>query len=516
MTDTILFNSVSKSSLNRAHRSWGVYRIATEIRKQGLSCRVISFYNSFDFEELDKILKSTIDENTKVVGFSSNFWDWIQPKDVEKTLAKANYIIDYVRNNYPKIKILSGGCSSTYFSKKNLKKVDAIFQGFAENSLIKYISALTDNKSLPLPTSYTIEEELSHGNIPVYSDLSTDVFDFSESQVLYQPEDILGPYDFPTIEIGRGCIFKCTFCNFLLNGKKKLDYIKNIENLREEFTRNYELFGIQNYLLSDDTFNDSTEKVVALHSLLTSLPFKVRFACYLRLDLLYAHPEQIPLLKEMGMMGVFFGIETFHKKAGSLVGKAMGGEKVKKFLDDLKRIHWGPEVKITVGFITGLPYETTESYEETISWIRDENNLVDSVNVEALNVPNPNKVAPGIWSSEFTKNAEKYGFYWPDDDSNYHGNWHNSIGPILNRNEATEWTMKIDKAAFESYRSYSVSFVLYKVWSMAQFVDEKLSVDELLALPRKELIEYFKHIHESTDAGNRYIETYKKLLLDSL
>jgi len=515
MTDTILFNSVSTMPIHQAHRTWGVYRIATEFRKQGLSCRVISFFNSFSFEELDTILQKTIEKNTIIVGFSSNFWDWINSEDLELTVKRINYIIDYINNNYPHVKIIVGGTSSIHYLSKKLKRVDAIFQGYAENSLLKYLKSIKENKHLPLPSTYSIESEINHGNIPTYSDLTTDIFDFNDSQVIYEPEDVVGYYDFPTIEIGRGCIFKCSFCNYLLNGKNKLDYIKYIDNLREEFTRNYEQHGIQNYILGDDTFNDSTEKVVALHSVLTSLPFKVRFACYLRLDLLYAHQEQIPLLKEMGLMGAFFGIETFHKKAGSIVGKSMDSERTIQFLADLKKIHWGNDIKISVGFITGIPYEPLDSYKEVINWIHDENNLVDNVVVEALNVPNPNKIAPGVWTSEFTKNSEKYGFYWPDDISDYHGNWHNSIGPVHNRNQAKEIENDIRSASILAKRANTIIYYVLKVWSVSQFLEVKPTLDELLSLTRHELSDYVHGVIYNSDAEKRYIESYKNKVFES-
>ena len=515
-TNTVLFNSVSNQRGNKAHRTWGVYRIATEFRKQGYSCRVISFFNYCSLEEIDLLLKAAIGENTKLVGFSSNFWNWIEESDLTNTIEKVNYIINYINTNYPNIKIIAGGTSSIYYLSKKLKRVHAIFQGYAENSLIKYLNSLKENKHLPFPTTYSTESETNHGNIPTYSDLNTDVFDFNSSQIIYQPEDIVGYYDFPTIEIGRGCIFKCTFCNYLLNGKNKLDYIKYVDNLREEFIKNYNDHGIQHYILGDDTFNDSTEKIKALHEILTSLPFKVRFACYLRLDLLYAHREQLPLLKEMGLMGAFFGVETFNKKAGSLVGKAMSGERTMQFLDDLKKIHWGQDIKISVGLIAGIPYEPLDSYEQVINWIYDWDNYVDNVVVEALNVQNPNKVAPGVWTSEFTKDAEKYGFYWPDDTDSYHGNWHNSIGPIYNRMQAKEIEDKITLAAEKANRSITIIYTILNVWSVAQFLDEKPTLDYLLSLSIPNLSRYMEKILMHTDAEDRYIQSYKDKLFTSL
>jgi len=514
-TNVILFNSITRTQLNhRTTRTWGIYRIATEVRKQGFTCKVINFINSFSLEEINLILDTVISADTKIVGFSSNFWAWYDSTDLDQTFDKINYIIDYIHNKFPNVKVIAGGTSSTFYVSKKLKKVNAIFQGFAENSLIKYLKAIANNKPLPLPSSYSKENANSHGNIPMYSDLATDEFDFNESQNIFLPEDIVDFYDYPTIEIGRGCIFKCSFCAFLLNGKKKLDYIKYTDTLREEFIRNYNDYGIKHYMISDDTFNDSTEKLVALHSILTSLPFKVKFIAYIRLDLLYAHQEQIPLLKEMGMIGALMGIETFHKKAGSLVGKAMNGEKTKKFLDDLKRIHWGNEIKISAVFITGIPYETIESYEETIKWISDENNLIDNIYAEALNIPNPTMIPEGTWTSEFTKNSEKYGFYWTEMSANIDADWHNSIGPIHTRQHAVEIAKRMVDASVSRGKTNNVHMLL-KVWSLSQLSEEKLSMDEILKLDNQEYNEYAKKIINSR-LDKKYLQLYKEKLFNSL
>jgi radical SAM superfamily enzyme YgiQ (UPF0313 family) len=131
------------------------------------------------------------------------------------------------------------------------------------------------------------------------------------------------------LEVSRGCIFKCSFCAFPLNGKSKFDYLRDPEQIKDELTHNFEKYGTTNYFLCDDTFNDSTMKIERLHKAITSLPFKIHFTTYLRLDLLNAHREQIPLLKEMGLASPFFGIESLNQKSASSIGKGMKVEKAK-------------------------------------------------------------------------------------------------------------------------------------------------------------------------------------------
>ena len=46
-------------------------------------------------------------------------------------------------------------------------------------------------------------------------------FDFTRSFTTHEHNDFITPYDVPILEVARGCIFKCAFCAYMLNGKKK-------------------------------------------------------------------------------------------------------------------------------------------------------------------------------------------------------------------------------------------------------------------------------------------------------
>ena len=44
-------------------------------------------------------------------------------------------------------------------------------------------------------------------------------FDFTRSFTTYEHNDLTF-HDVPILEVARGCIFKCAFCAYMLNGKK--------------------------------------------------------------------------------------------------------------------------------------------------------------------------------------------------------------------------------------------------------------------------------------------------------
>lgn len=490
--DICLFAAVPYEAQYFASKSWGVYRVASELRKQGMSCQVINYFNRFEQEELDHLINSFISKDTKFVGFSTNFWDQFKKDDKQLVLEKTSYVIDQIKKQYPNTRIIVGGNSGKLLIDCD---VEAIFEGFSENDFLPYILENTVNRHNTI------------NNVKVFSNIHGK-FNFNFSQTIYNKQDIVNKHDAPILEIGRGCIFSCKFCAFNLNGKNKFDYIKDPETLRQELLYNYENFGIQHYMLSDDTFNDSTYKLKLLHEVFTKLPFKIRFNCYLRLDLLNAHPEQIPLLKEMGLIGAFFGIESFYDESAKLIGKGIKGETAKQLLHDLKYKHWGNQVKIGVGLIAGIPYETYDSYNRTIDWILDPKNLVEQIHPNPLYVSNPKYLPPENWEAEFRKNADKYGFYWPTDDMWY---WENNIGEVKNFNEAREIFLKMGKAVSESKRWRLGGFNFLKNYPLTQYIENPPTIDHLLDMDRFEYNDWIEK-NLNSDIDKKCVDIYKKEL----
>ena len=174
--------------------------------------------------------------------------------------------------------------------------------------------------------------------------------------------------------------------------------------IKEFIKHSFAHYKTSNFYLADDTFNESEKKLKEFEEAVAQLEFKPSFCCYARLDLLIKFPNMINLLKNIGVKGIAFGIETFHAKAGLTIGKGTPPEKVKAFLLDLKSRH--PDLYLSSGFIIGLPHEPLESCYETNEWLMKEK-VLDSWNFNPLAIDNqllnPNP-------SEFSKNIEKYDY----------------------------------------------------------------------------------------------------------
>ena len=108
------------------------------------------------------------------------------------------------------------------------------------------------------------------------------------------------------LEIGRGCIFKCTFCESSLIGKEKGTYTRSTSRVEDELRRNWEEFGTKDYWITDDTLNDDSAKLERLAEIRerTNIPFT--YTAFARLDL-QNRLNQTELLLKSGVKALHYG-----------------------------------------------------------------------------------------------------------------------------------------------------------------------------------------------------------------
>ncbi len=197
----------------------------------------------------------------------------------------------------------------------------------------------------------------------------------------YQEKWAIMPNEGLPIEVSRGCVYNCKFCHY----DKKESIRKPVNELREEFIRNYEMFGTTHYHFCDDCFNDTKPKVMEVCNTILSLPFKINWISYARVDLAVKFPETMEIMMESGAKGLSFGIETFNYEAGRAAGKGCPPDKVKQMLVETRQ-KYKEQCLYHGTFITGLPHETIESQQETIEWLAV-NDALDFASFDALGIP---------------------------------------------------------------------------------------------------------------------------------
>lgn len=437
----------------------GAYRIATELRQAGFTCQVAditSVDSKIETLFFAKIVEKFVGPNTLWVGFSTNFVSDIAgyphfeddehyriynsvhgPKD--QMLLK---FMQHCRRLSPNIQFLVGGIRIYDMSRYGFFH----FRGHVDQQIVDFTQTLAEGR---IPEERIIENK-------EYSE-------FCQSRTVFIDQDMLVPEHTLPIEISRGCIFKCKFCSFPLNGKTKGSWIKDPVVLLEEMQYNYEKYNIMHYIIVDDTFNDSVSKLEMLQDKVFSrLPFKPTFSSYLRLDLMMRFPHTVELLKEIGIKSAVFGIETLNPRVAKMIGKGTDPAKQIQFLHDIKLSTW-QDINIYSGFIMGFEGQTKKELLDFSDWLLGNDNPLNSWNTNSLGLypVNPDTKINRLYASEFdiTVDRSDYEFYrdgdgkkqWRMKSSGMTSEWVNSL---VHEIDSVRHNRPLDRVSQFTYSRY--------------------------------------------------------------
>ena len=365
-------------------RANGAHRIATMLRKENIRVNIVDFINAWDTIEIENLIAKISDLN--FLGVSTGLG--------QLDSYKINLLITKCKTKWPNIKVIAGG---NEVLQNKFIGVDLYFLGFAEGVIPNLIKYLKTGKFDPFKIS-----DINVDGLKKVIDCNKHflAYDLSNLKITYSQDDFIDKLETLTLETSRGCIFKCEFCNFPFTGKKKNEYIRIKEDIKNELVENYKNFGTTRYLITDDTFNDNIIKVDMMHEISQEIDFKLSFMCYARVDLLH-HKDQLRKMVEFGVKGMYFGIESLRPETAKKIGKGYTGDKLKNYLIEIKNKY--PNLHITTSWITGLPDESIEEFEENLKWIVD-NKVSDSFKILNLVIPRDNG---SNYISPFTRS-------WPD------------------------------------------------------------------------------------------------------
>lgn len=398
----------------RIQRSLGPYRITSELKKHGYNAVVIDYTQYMTAEEVINALSKVITPDTLWVGYSSTFF--YLRRDGKVSMLNDNLVKMYQSNSYEKI-------SKIYDYVKSNSSAKIVFGGayaliaHADHQVDYYVAGYGDVSTVDLTNHIAGKKQLEHYTEKYIDGKKCIIIDsgkypepqMDQLQTFYHDDNVnLLPGEGLPIEFARGCIFKCKFCSYPLLGKKKGTYIRDMEEVRDELVKLWETRGTDSYYITDDTFNDDNDKMEEFHRLFTSLPFKPKFAAFLRLDLIDRFPHQADLLLEAGLVGNFFGIESFNHKSARAIGKGLHPDRIKERLKWVRQ-KWEGKVNTGVGLIFGLPYDDEKYFQELWDYVHSDQYPVQHTSFNALHITNKSK-GVNLYGSEFAMNPEIYGY----------------------------------------------------------------------------------------------------------
>lgn len=502
MYDAILFTDVTDTVT--IYKAIGAYKIADVLRQQGYTCLVVDHLHAFSIEEIKTVLSDNLSVNTLLVGFSTTFFSNIvnskQPDGslrygqvlsgvIPQGIDYETEVVQYIKSINYNCKIVVGGTRA--HGNINNKNIDYSLMGYGEASAVNLANHLRTGS--PLTHSY----KNIYGTIVIDNKFG-EGYDFVNSKFSWSKLDVGGAKVLP-IEIARGCIFKCKFCSYPLNGKQNLDFVRHVDNLYQELQDNYTNFGVQDYSILDDTFNDNEYKLDILFAAIKRLNYTPKFWAYTRLDLLAQKPALVDKLYDIGLRAMFFGIETLHKRTGLIIGK--GFDKAKQINTVQKmRNRFNNSVLLHGSFILGLPEEPVESMHETFKHLMDETLPLHSFRFNGLQIHKNEKVA---FNSEIGKNYPEYGYkeVSPLPDTNaIQINWENQY---TNYHEMVTLADEFNETAHQSERMHISNQIAFSMKNLG-YSEEYVSNVK------------FKNVdwNDITLKKEEYIKNYKDMLFN--
>ena len=377
-------------------RGLGAYRIATFLRDNEWDVEVIEFAVQWSLEELQSLARQRIDSNFKFIGISALFLNTKVPV--------LELFLDWVKKEYPYIKIIIGGPERYRFNNSN---IDYNLNGYGENALLMLLKYLFSNGPNP-----KFSMHMNSGrNIPANEYYPS--YPMKSLMIKYEDRDFINSDEWLGVEFARGCKFACDFCNFPVIGVKG-DYTRDAEDFRVQMMDAYDRFGVTNYYCSDETFNDRTAKITKFADVVETLPFAPYFTGFIRADLLVSRPRDKEELLRMGFLGQFYGIETFYHETGKAIGKGMNPDRLKQGLVDVRNFFEkkvGIKYRGSVSLIAGLPHEPKESLYTTMQWLLN-HWQGHAFSMYPLEIP----ISEFYYSSKISMDYKKYGYIDASED----------------------------------------------------------------------------------------------------
>jgi radical SAM superfamily enzyme YgiQ (UPF0313 family) len=379
-------------------RNLGAYTIASYLRQNNISAQVVDFFSSLREDEVKQICKKYISNDTKFVCFSNTFFQSVRTeysshkKDIIERFSSAKYfphsdeymieMISYIRSINKDIKFVMGG-KKTRLDRDN-SLIDHWIVGDGETSIFKLVTGRTQEKILRY-----------------------EYLGFEDFKMVWSKNDYIMDGEALPIEFSRGCPFRCAFC---ATEKRRTNEGKSAEIIKSELLYNYEKFKTTRYMIVDLTFNETPERTKMYCDIFKSLPFKIEWSAVARLDLMYKNPWMADEMLQAGAKAIWFGIESFNKKALSSVQKLVVDPMELKDYTYILKEKWKDKVVFGSLFIVGLPGETEESLNETLNWIVDKDCPLDAAAFFPLSIREPGN-DDQIYSF-IANDMKKYGYIW--------------------------------------------------------------------------------------------------------
>jgi radical SAM superfamily enzyme YgiQ (UPF0313 family) len=343
----IAVHQISMDEAIPLHRCLGVLALAASLQKSSIDCEILNlrvFNNSInqEYEEfMSALVERIIITEPDILGFST----------MSNNLPLALDLSRRIKDKQPNLHIMLGGPGASFQAVEILQafpSIDAIIRGEADFAFPLYVQARIRGETTPeIPgLVYNLPTGIVDNGWPApiidLDDLPIPMYGLCEVPKGYTKAI--------SLEIGRGCPFKCIFCSTSAFFKRKYR-TKSVERVIEEICYIEKELGVRNVLLTHDLLTFDSEYLLHLCRRLENHNPPIRWACSARLDTINQYI--IKKMTEAGCRGVFIGIEVGTSRMQKLIGKRLN----LNLFHDVIQLMVKYDLPHTLSFIVGIPGE---------------------------------------------------------------------------------------------------------------------------------------------------------------
>lgn len=285
--------------------------------------------------------------------------------------------------------IIAGGYQAAKFSNDVFRDFDAdvVFRGEGEDSIRSFCEHYEDRNYAAIEGIIYRDANKNPKTTPGSLFVDIDKIPFP-ARDLIPTEDIVMTDRLAGTELkmvhmlfSRGCIYDCAYCAANQDQRIKEIRYRDKHQIVEELRFLKEAYAIDGFSIIDDCFLTDQEKAIEICDYIASqdkkLGLGLKWSLAARVDSI--NEKILDALSRAGCIEIKFGVETGsdellkHMRKGATVSCAENAIRQTKA--------YGMNVKLFI--ITGLPFETDATHEETkrfLQKMRDEN-LVDRISL---------------------------------------------------------------------------------------------------------------------------------------
>ena len=284
----------------------------------------------------------------------------------------------------PRVSIIWGGPHATALPEQTSESqyVDIVIKGQGEEVMVEIVNRLCHRREIyDIPgIAYKKSGNTFQNDMSTLTPFDYDIF---PAYHLINEEKYRSLNNIVSYFASRGCPFSCTFCTTGTKGYS----LRKFDQVKKELLFLVNDLQFKNIFFQDGTYFVNKTKVMELTKWVIESGLNIKWKAKARANLFKDYSDnEISLLKESGLVSVFFGLESGSPRVLKNMHKNIKPEDAIKSAVICRNY----DIEFYVSFMFATPYETLDDMRDNINLIRQLKEVNSNTQVQnCIYVPLP-------------------------------------------------------------------------------------------------------------------------------